>query len=69
MPNNSWTPVTLGRYWKALVGFFAPGAVIIGSAVMDTSDGGSKITAAEWVTALVACVITSAGVAAANNKD
>lgn len=59
---------TVGRYWKAVVGFVAPGAVIIGSAVTETSDGGSRITTAEWVTALVACVITSAGVAAVANK-
>ena len=29
----------IGNYWKAVVGFVAPGAVVIGSAVMDGSDG------------------------------
>lgn len=50
------------RPWKAIVAFVAPGAVVIGSAVAEASDGGSRITAAEWVTALVACVVTSAAV-------
>lgn len=58
----------VGRYWKAIVGFVAPGAVLIGSAVMEGSAGGERITTGEWVTALVACVVTSAGVAAVSNK-
>jgi hypothetical protein len=49
-------------YWKALLGFIAPGAVLIGSAVTDGSQGGSRITTSEWVTAVVACVVTSAAV-------
>jgi hypothetical protein len=57
----------VGRYYKAVVAFVAPGAVVIGSAVADASTGGAKITTAEWVTALVACVVTSAGVAAVAN--
>lgn len=58
----------IGRYAKAVVGFVAPGAVVIGSAITDTSDGGSRITVAEWVTAAIACVVTSAGVYAVRNK-
>ena len=58
----------LAPYWKAVVGFVAPGAVIVGSAVTEASDGGTSITAAEWVTALVACVVTSAGVYGVANK-
>ncbi len=54
---NSFAP-----YWKAVVGFVAPGAVVLGSAVTEASSGGEAITAAEWVTALVACVVTSAAV-------
>ncbi len=49
-------------YAKALVGFVAPGAVLIGSAVTEVSDGGTTITGAEWVTAAVACVVTSGAV-------
>lgn len=55
-------------YTKAVVGFIAPGAVLLGSAVTDASVGGSSITAAEWVTAAVACVVTSAGVWRATNS-
>lgn len=49
-------------YAKAVVGFIAPGAVILGSAVTAASDGGTRITGAELVTAAVACVVTAAGV-------
>lgn len=58
----------IAPYWKAVVGFVAPGAVLIGSAVTEASDGGSTITTAEWVTALVACVVTSAGVYGVANR-
>lgn len=58
----------IAEYRKAILGFIAPGAIIIGSAVTSTSDGGSHITAAEWVTAVVACVITGAAVGAVTNK-
>lgn len=49
---------------KAAIGFIAPGAVIIGASVTSASDGGSRITAAEVVTAIVACIVTSSGIAA-----
>ena len=54
-------------YAKAVVGFVAPGAVLLGAAVTDASPSGSSITAAEWVTAIVACVVTSAGVFGVRN--
>jgi hypothetical protein len=59
----------LSPYWKAFVGFVAPGAVVLGSAVTDGSQHGSAITTAEWVTAVVACVVTSAAVYTAPNRD
>lgn len=59
----------LAPYWKTVVGFIAPGAVIIGSAVTEASDGGTRVTTAEWVTALVACIVTSAGVYTVPNRD
>lgn len=58
---------TVAHYWKAIVAFIAPGAVLIAAAVTPGSDGGSTVTTAEIVTALVACVVTSAGVAAKGN--
>lgn len=67
---NGERPVNnIPRYAKAVVGFIVPGAVILGSSVTSGSDGGSHITAAEWVTALVACVVTSGGVAVTRNAD
>ena len=54
-------------YWKAVVGFIAPGAVIITASVLPGSDGGTAITLAELVTAACACIITAAGVYATPN--
>jgi len=52
----------LAPYWKAILGFVAPGAVVLTSSVTDASAGGSSITTAEWITAGCACVVTSAAV-------
>ena len=60
---------TLAQYWKAILGFVVPGAVIIGSSVTANSDGGSTITTTEWVTAAVACIVTGGAVAAKSNAD
>lgn len=60
---------TLAQYWKAILGFVVPGAVIIGSSVLEGSDGGTAITGSEWVTAAVACVVTAGAVAAKGNAD
>lgn len=59
----------IAPYWKAVVGFVAPGVVTLGAAVTEASDGGSHITTAEWVTALVACVVTSTAVWGVPNRD
>lgn len=58
----------IARYWKAVVGFVAPGAVIIGASVLDVSDGGNRVTGAELVTAAVACITTASSVYAVKNK-
>lgn len=55
-------------YWKAVLAFIAPAAAIIISAVLATSDGGTTITQAEWITALATAIITSAGVYTVPNK-
>lgn len=58
------------KYWKAGVAFVAPGAVLVGAAVTEASEGGTTITTSEWVTALVACVVTSGAVyAAPKNRE
>ena len=56
-------------YWKALIGFVAPGVVLIGSAVLEGSAGGETITQGEWITAVVASVVTAAGVYSKANVD
>ena len=55
-------------YYKAVVAFIAPGAVVLTAAVQDASPAGEAITAGEWITALCACVITGAGVYGTPNK-
>ena len=55
-------------YLKAVVGFVAPGAVVFGAAVLPGTDGGTAITQAETVTALVAMVVTAAGVYTVPNR-
>jgi hypothetical protein len=57
----------LAPYWKAVVGFIAPAAAILISSVLSGSDGGTAITAAEWVTAGCTAIITSASVYSARN--
>ena len=58
----------LAPYWKAVIGFIAPGAVILTSAVTAQSDAGVAISTAEWVTAACATVVTAAGVYAVPNR-
>lgn len=55
-------------YAKAVIGFVAPGAVLLIAAVQPGSDGGTVITVAEWITAACTCVATSAGVYAVPNR-
>jgi hypothetical protein len=59
----------LAPYWKAVVAFLAPGAVVLTSAVTESSVGGENITTGEWVTAACATLITAAGVYAVPNRD
>lgn len=58
----------LGPYWKAVLAFIAPGAVIIGSSVLETSDAGTAITSAEWITAAVACIVSAGAVYTVPNE-
>lgn len=58
----------LAPYYKAIVGFFGPAVVVLGSAATPASDGGTAITPTEWVTAAVACVLTAGGVYGVTNK-
>jgi hypothetical protein len=58
----------IGTYLKAIVGFVAPGVVAIGSALTVNSDGGGDITQYEWVSALIACLVTGGFVYAIPNQ-
>lgn len=56
-------------YWKAVMGFLAPAAVVISSATLDGSAGGDRITQGELITALCAAVITAGAVGIKGNKE
>ena len=58
----------LAPYWKAVVAFVAPGAVVLTASVQEASVGGETVTAGEWITTLCACFITAAGVYGVRNK-
>lgn len=58
----------LPQYWKMVAGFLAPGASVIGLAVLPGSDGGTAITQPEWISAVVAAIVTSAAVGATRNR-
>lgn len=53
---------SLGQFLGALIAFIAPGAAVVGAAVLVSSPGGSDITGAEWVTASVAAIVASAAI-------
>lgn len=57
----------LSEVRKTVVGLLVPAAVVIGSSVTDASDGGSTITQAEIVTAIVAAIVTSGSVFGVKN--
>lgn len=55
-------------YAKAVVGFVTPGAIALGAAVQSGTPGGSGVTAAEWITIAVACVVTGGAVFSTPNR-
>jgi hypothetical protein len=58
----------IAPYWKAVMGFLSPAAAIIISSVLETSDGGTRITSSEWITALATAVLTAGTVYVARNR-
>ena len=68
---SSWNPLAYkpGEVFKAIIAFLAPALVSLGAAVLEDSAGGTTITQAEWLQALIAAVVTSAGVFSASNKS
>jgi hypothetical protein len=59
---------SLKPYLKAVSGFVAPGVVILGTAITKASDGHEVITGSEWLTAVVACVVTGGTVFGVKNR-
>jgi hypothetical protein len=58
----------LAPYWKAVLGFITPAALIIISSVTDASAGGQDITASEWITAACTAIVTAGGVYTIKNR-
>lgn len=54
----------LGQFLGSLIAFIAPGAAVVGAAVLVSSPGGPRVTAAEWITAAVAAIVASAAIEA-----
>lgn len=54
---------TIGKYWKALVAFAAPGAALL---ITDAGDGFSQ---RELAVAALTCVVTAAAVYAVPNRQ
>lgn len=52
----------MGRYWKAIVAFLAPGATLL---IVDSTDG---FTRGELAVAGLTCVVAAAAVYATPNK-
>lgn len=49
---------SIGKYWKAIVGFVTPGVVALVAAVQAQSPAGQTITVPEWIGIGAACIIT-----------
>lgn len=58
----------LAPYMKAVLAFITPAAVTIVASITEASDGGTRITSSEWITALCNCIITATAVYAVPNR-
>lgn len=56
-------------YAKAVAGFIVPGLAVIGTALTESSDGGTTVTASEWVAAALASLGTLTAVAWVRNGE
>jgi hypothetical protein len=59
----------IAPYYKAVAAFVVPFLTAIIAALLETSDGGSKIMTNEWLTATVAALLAGGVVFAVPNKD
>jgi hypothetical protein len=60
---------TIAPYYKAITAILVPFLTAIGAALLETSDGGSKVMTNEWVTAAVIALVSGGAVFAVPNKD
>jgi hypothetical protein len=54
---------------KAIAGLLVPGLTVLGTAVLDGSDGGSRITTAEWIAVVVASLAAGGAVYVVRNGE
>ena len=59
----------LAPYYKAVAGLLVPFLTSIGAALVESSDGGSNITATEWVAAIVVGLVAGGAVFAIPNQS
>lgn len=59
----------LAPYYKAVTGILVPFLTTLGAALVESSDGGSTITAHEWIGAVVVGLVGGGAVFAVPNKD
>ena len=59
----------IAPYYKAVAAFVVPFLTAIIAALLETSDGGSKVMTNEWLTAIVAALLAGGVVFAVPNKD
>jgi hypothetical protein len=58
----------VAEYRKAIAGFLVPALAVLGTSLFAGSDGGTTITASEWVTIAIAALGTSSAVAIVSNR-
>lgn len=58
----------LAEYRKALAAFLVPALTTVGVSLTAGSDGGTSITASEWVNVAIAALVTTGVVAAVRNE-
>ena len=59
----------IAPYWKAVAAFLTPPVTALGVALTESSDGGTAVTATEWVGIALAALATGTVVYAVPNKD
>jgi hypothetical protein len=59
----------IAPYYKAVTGLVVPFLGSVGTAMLASSDGGSDITAYEWITAIVLGLVAGGAVFSVSNKD